>query len=380
MPRWCRAGPGRRLPLTEMLFDRTLRRELFNLSGVVFATLFTVMVTTTLIRILGRAAGGGVDTASVLPLIAFSSITSLPTLLSLTLFVSVLMALTRAYRDSEMVIWFATGQSLTAWVRPVLVFATPFVLLVALIAFVAAPWASRQQNEYRQRFEQREDVSRLAPGQFRESASASRVFFVESLSPDRLSVGNVFVTQTEGDEQSIVVASRGGVDVREGQRFLILEQGRRYDGTRNTAELRMMEFERYGIRLTPKPAVRADASARSRPTLALIADPVSVNMAELAWRIGLPLSAVLLALLAIPLSFVNPRVGRSANLIMALLVYVTYSNLLSLSKAWIGQERVPFALGASAVHAALLAIVLLLFARRLMLVNWRAKLMPWRRA
>ncbi|MEY3665623.1 MAG: Lipopolysaccharide export system permease protein lptF [Pseudomonadota bacterium] len=99
-----------------MLFRRALLRDLANLAGVVFATLFTIMFTTSLIRWLGRAASGRVDTASVLPLIAFGAINTLSVLLVLTLFVAVLMALTRSYRDSEMVIWFSSGRSLLDWV------------------------------------------------------------------------------------------------------------------------------------------------------------------------------------------------------------------------------------------------------------------------
>jgi lipopolysaccharide export system permease protein len=192
-----------------MLFKRALRRDLVNLAGAVFATLFTVMVTTSLIRLLGRAASNRVATSDVLPLIAFASIAYIPVLLVLTLYVTVLMSLSRAYRDSEMVIWFASGQSLLAWVRPVLEFAAPFVVVIAGVAFVVGPWANRQAAEYRQRFEQREDVSLVSAGQFRESSSANRVFFVESISDDQTQVRNVFVTQFQ-DGKLTVVASSGG--------------------------------------------------------------------------------------------------------------------------------------------------------------------------
>ena len=364
-----------------MLFKKSLRRELANLAGVVFATLFTIMVTTTLIRLLGRAAGGKVDTASVLPLIAFTAINFLPVLLVLTLFVSVLMALTRAYRDSEMVIWFTSGRSLGQWVRPVVGFAAPFVLLIAALSFVVAPWAIRQSGEYQRRFEQREEVSQVAPGQFRESASAGRVFFVESLSEDQQSVRNVFVTQTKGDRLTVVVSAGGRIETEtNGDRFLVLEKGRRYDGERTSPQFRLMEFERYGLRLEPRAEAARDESAKAKPTLDLVADFTPRNQGELLWRVSLPISALTLCLLAIPLSSFNPRVGRSINLIVALLIYVTYSNLISLSQAWVAQERVAFGVGIWAVHAALLALVAVLFWRRLTLSRfafaWRRRRAP----
>ncbi len=352
-----------------MLFKTALRRDLSNLAGVVFATLFTVMVTTSLIRWLGRAANGLTDTASVLPMIAFAAINLLPVLLVLTVYVSVLMALTRAYRDSEMVIWFSSGRSLLDWILPVLGFVTPVAVLVALVAFVGGPWATRQSNEYQARFSQREDISRVSAGQFRESASAGRVFYVESLTDDNTEVRNVFVSQFDAQRELIVVSQKGQIEVMpNGDRYLVLEKGRRYDGEPGSSSLRLMEFERYGLLLEGRADVSGSgASARTMGLLDLLADPSRTNLAELNWRLSLPISAFLMALLAIPLSAVNPRLGRSVNLILALLIYVVYNNMLSVVSAWIGQGRLPFLVGVWVVHAALAVVIAFLFWRRIRL-------------
>ena len=355
-----------------MLFSKVLRRDLANAAGVVFASLFTIMVTTTLIRLLGRAAGGKVDTASVMPLIAFSAFNFLSVLLVLTLFMSVLMVLSRAYRDAEMVIWFSSGQSLTAWIRPLFRFAAPFILLITVTAFFIAPWANRQAAEYRQRFEQRDDLSQIAAGQFRESVSASRVFFVESLAEDGLSVSNIFVSQRSPKGDTVVVANRGSIEVEGKDRFLVLQQGRRYDslgtlvaGASSDATVRMLEFERYGLRIDPQAVQMGQESSKILSTAALVRNPTSRNLGELLWRLSLPLSACVLVVLAIPLSYVNSRVGRSVNLIVALLLYILYNSLLSLSQAWVNTGKLSFGVGIWAVHALLLSIALLLFWRRL---------------
>ncbi|MCO5107771.1 MAG: LPS export ABC transporter permease LptF [Burkholderiaceae bacterium] len=354
-----------------MLFKKALRRDLVNLAGTVFATLFVIMLTTSLIRLLGRAAGGRVDTGSVLPLIAFNAITILPVLLVLTIYIAVLMSLTRAYRDSEMVIWFASGQSLAAWVRPVLGFAAPIALLIALIAFFVSPWAERQASEYQQRFAQREDVSQVSAGRFRESVSANRVFFVEELNEAQTEVRNVFVTQRRGDLVTVVVSRAGRIEnERDGTRFLVLEDGRRYDGAEGRPDFRLMEFERYGLRLEPRNPPLADQRAKVKSTLELLQDPTPRHLGELSWRISLPVSALLMALLAIPLSAINPRVGRSINLLVALLLYVTYSNLISLVQAWIAGEKLPFSIGAWALHVIVLALAGVLFWRRTTLPRW----------
>lgn len=351
-----------------MLFERALRRDLTNLAGAVFATLFTIMVTTTLIRLLGRAASNRVATADVLPLIAFTSINYVPTLLVLTVYVTVLMALSRAYRDSEMVIWFSSGLGLNQWIRPVLSFAAPFVFLIAAVALFVGPWANRQAAEYRVRFEQREDVSQVAAGQFRESAAANRVFFVESISEDQAQVRNVFVTQRTGNALT-VVASTGGRIMSEpgGDRYLVLEEGRRWDGDWGGAAFRLMEFERYGVMLQPKSSRLTDESARVKTTWALISQPSAAHQGELVWRMGLPISGVIVALLAIPLAFVNPRVGQSINLVIAVLIYVVYNNLTGIMQAWVSQGRLSFPVGLVATHAVVLAITVWLFWRRLSL-------------
>lgn len=363
-----------------MLFKTALRRDLSNLAGVVFATLFTVMVTTSLIRWLGRAANGLTDTASVLPMIAFGAINLLPVLLVLTVYVAVLMALTRAYRDSEMVIWFSSGRSLTDWIAPVLGFVTPVAALVALVAFIGGPWATQQSNEYQTRFSQREDISRVSAGQFRESASAGRVFYVESLNDDNTEVRNVFVAQTDAQREVIVVSQRGQIEtMSNGDRYLVLENGRRYDGEPGSASLRLMEFDRYGLLLEGRAdGSGAASSARTISVAQILADPSPINLAELHWRLSLPISAFMMALLAIPLSAVNPRMGRSVNLILALLIYVVYNNMLSVVSAWIGQGRVSFSLGVWVVHAGLAVVIVFLFWRRIALPRRWLRLPRWR--
>ena len=351
-----------------MIFRQSLRRDLNSVAGVMFATLFTILVTTSLIRFLNRATSDRIASSDILPLIAFNAIGFIPVLLVLTVFLSVLMVLARAWRDSEMVIWFASGQSLTAWIRPVMMFVLPYAAVVAAVTFVLSPWANQQIAELRERFNQREDVSMVAPGQFRESTSSNRVFFVESMSPDKSTVSNVFVVQHNGPRM-VVVASRGGhVKIEEnGDRFLVLEDGRRYDGTWGTPEYSLMEFLRYGVRLDPKPVNTQIESVRGMATPDLLQLSSSAARGELAYRVGLPISVFVIALLAIPLSFVNPRLGSSVNLVIGVLIYFTYSNLNSVVRSWITQEKLSFGVGVWLTHVLVLGLALYMFRKRLTL-------------
>lgn len=350
-----------------MIFQRALKRELYSTAGGVFLTLFTITVTMMLIRILGQAAKGRVASEDVIALLGFTALNYMPIILILTGFVAVLLVVTRSYQDSEMVVWFASGQSLTKWLRPVLEFALPIVVLVALLGFVATPWAYRQSAEFRERFEKREDIARISPGKFQESAAAQRVFFVEKMADDLNTVGNVFINSVKNGEVITVVSQNGTIETNElGEKFVVLEDGVRYDEALDQSDFRIMEFEKYTAYITPKGDVSvSDNSTRSMTTLELLRDTNSKKKGELVWRIGLPFMAVLLMLLAIPLGFVNPRAGRSFNLIIAVLLYMTYSNLSSFIQAYVGQNKLAFGLGWWPLHLVVALIVIMLFALRL---------------
>ncbi len=357
-----------------MIFQRALLREFANLAVAVFLSLFLIALTTRLIRLLGQAAGGKIPSDAVIAFLGFFALHVLPVLLSLTLFITVLLALTRSYRDSEMVIWFNSGLSLAAWMKPVLTFAGPLVLVIALLSFFISPWAAQMSEQYRSRVDARDDVSRVEPGAFGESRSRERVFFVESIAGDQSSVQNVFVNSLQHRRMGVMMSERGYAETAaNGDRFLVLLGGRRYEGTPGDADFRLMEFGRYATRIETREGDEPVATHKSLSTLALMESPTRSNLGELLWRIGMPLSALLLALLAIPMSFVNPCAGRSVNLLFALLTYMVYSNLLSVSQARVAQGKLAFATGWWMVHAVMLAVLLALFAQRMgwLRLRWR---------
>ena len=348
-----------------MIFHKSLLRELTSTALATFLVLLGIVLTTQLVRLLSLAAGGAITSASVIALLGFTLIGLLPTLLSLTLFIAVLMTLSRAYRDSEMVVWFACGLSLTRWVRPVLMFALPLVFIIAVLGFGLSPWAAGKAEDVRKSLDSRDDASVIMPGVFRESRQADRVYFVEDVSSIDNRVANVFVSSTQQGKAAVVVAQHGLQHTEtNGDRFLVLENGYRYEGEPGRADFKIYEFERYTVRIEAREAVRAPGT-KNLQTLALIELGEPRHLAELSWRIGLPLSALLLALLAIPLSFVNPRAGRSINLIVAVLVYTIYLNMLSVIQAYIAQSRLHLVPGIVIVHAVVVVLLLALFYRRL---------------
>lgn len=359
------------------IFHRSLLREFTSLAIAICVILLAISLTTLLIRLLGRAASGAIAGEAVLAFLGFTTINYLPVMLSLTLFLSILMTLTRWYSDSEMMVWFSSGQGLRRWIAPVMAFTLPVALLVGVLSMGLSPWALRKSAEYQRQLETRDDVSLLAPGVFRESKGADRVFFIETLSDDQGMVNNVFVQSIHGNRIGVVVAKQGVQRMeKNGDKFLVLQQGRRYEGRPGALDYRVVDFDSYALRIEPYEAKIQAPPTKALPTPALWKQGTRAQIAELHWRLAQPISNVVLALLAIPLSFVNPRSGRSLNLLAALFVYTIYMSLLSTSQAWLAQGKIPSAIGLWPVHALMLAAFAVLFYRR---SGGSAVKLSWRR-
>jgi lipopolysaccharide export system permease protein len=355
-----------------VIFERSLIREFSLVAIAVVAVLLALILTRLLILLLGQAASGEVPAGAVIGLIAFGMFTYLPVLLSIAAFIAVLLTLTRSFRDSEMTVWFTSGLSIAAWVKPVLRFAIPIALVCAVLSLVVAPWSLAQGREYQRLLESRDEISSVTPGVFRESRQADRVFFVDKLSERNDVVNNVFVQSTQNNRLGVMVAQKGYVETeKNGDRFVVLLNGRRYEGTPGTLDYRTVDFERYMLRIEPKEAKRdATPPAKAIGTLELLRNRTPHNVAELHWRLALPLAVVLMALFAVPLSFVNPRTGRSWNLVMAVLAYALYNNLLSIFQAWTAQGKIPLWLGLWPVHLAVVAVLAFLLSRQMVSRRW----------
>jgi lipopolysaccharide export system permease protein len=349
-----------------VIYQRSLLREMSNYAIAIFVALLGLAATSVMIRLLGRAAGGSLPLEAVLGLVGFTALNYIPVLLAVTLFVSVLAGLSRSHRDSEMVIWSGVGLSPMDWIRPVMKFAGPLIVVIAALVLVLSPWASERADEYRNRLESQEDVSLISPGVFREPPSGKAVFFIESMDSEKQTVENVFIAGSQHGRDGVVVSRRGYIETTaEGDRYAVLVDGRRYEGVPGTADYRVMEFKRYAVLIQAKRRAPSYRWPGSVPTLDLVREPENrAWRAELMRRIGLPLVALNLALLAIPLASVNPRATRSLNLVFAVLAYLVYSNLLNILQAWVAQGRLSFALGWWILHAGMLALTMLLFWHR----------------
>jgi lipopolysaccharide export system permease protein len=253
--------------------------------------------------------------------------------------------------------------------RPVLVFSLPIIALIAYLSIVVTPWASAKGVQFVEQMQGRDELAAISPGVFKESSQADRVFFVESFDELGNKVKNIFVQSFQHQKLGIMVAQTGYRKVEEnGDTFLVMENGKRYEGKPDTPEFSVTKFERYAIREKPAEIKHEAPGIKSTSSQELMKSDYRGSKAELHWRLAVPISALILVLLAIPLSFVDPRAGRSANLMMALLIYIIYSNLLSVMRIKIVQGKISTLVGMWPVHAIFLALAFYLVYRRLFLL------------
>ncbi len=323
-----------------MLFHSSIRKDLARSFGATVVVLATIVMTIILIRTLGQATRGSVNPSEVMLVMGLTVIGHLTTILTLSLFIAVVSTLSRMYADSEMVIWFSSGQGLMFFTKPLFQFAWPILLGIALLALFVWPWSNQQISDLRNRYEQRNDIERVAPGQFQESAGGKRVFFIDKDSANNQTGKHVFVSSLDGDIETITTARQGQIEWLKGERFLSLQQGQQMLRNHQTGEVRVTEFKNYQLLIDPSYKLsNTEIQSKMVSTLGLLKEPTTINLGELSWRLGLALAAFNLMIMGLAVASVNPRVGKSYHLAVALFCFVGYYNMVNVGQNWIASGR-----------------------------------------
>jgi len=334
-----------------MLFHSSIRKELARTFGATLLILVTVVMTTTVIRTLSEATRGVFNPSDVMVIMGYSVFSQLPVILSFSLFFAVVSVLTRMYRDSEMVIWLGGGKGIASLLRPLLRFAWPIFVLILALALVVLPWAFGRIEDLRDQFQKRSDIARVEPGQFQESASGDKVFFIDKDSSNKEQGVNVFLVTREALTETITSADKGTVQVVDGIKMLVLENGQRLELYKDNKESQLTSFTRYVVKIGfEEPTARAFAPASTLSSLELLASSDPRYHGELVWRMGFFLAAVNVVFLGLAVSGFNPRVGRVSNLVFAFLAFLVYFNFLALGKNWVETGKMSALMQLSSLH------------------------------
>lgn len=351
-----------------MIFRRALLRELTTNAVYVFVVLVAIFIAQILVKLIGAASAGTLPTEALLPLVGFRIITLLAPLIVISAFVAILLTLSRSWRDSEMAIWMSSGQSLLSWIAPVMMFALPMMAVAMVLSTMLSPWAERRSVEYLRVLEARDELSIVAPGIFQELRKKRQVYFVESVNLIDGKIKNVFVFADDPAGPTLVRAEQGFLyEDKGGERYVILDNGHRVRraGVKSGAnEYEIASFERYGIRMSANEIKDDPFEERAKSTTMLLAERSPTGLGQVFYRFSVPLAGIALALLAIPLAYVNPRLGRSINLIIAILLLMITLNMMNIMQSQIGKQTISLPTALLVFHGILALIVFAIFYRR----------------
>lgn len=349
-----------------MVLDRYLVRDALAAWLAVTIVLLAIMLASRFAFFLALSAKGDLPPDLLFKVVALSSLRYLVLLVPVSLLLGVMLSLGRLYKDNEVAALTGCGVSLSRFYRPYLVLGVGMAVATAVLAFAISPWAARQSDYLLKDAKRLVQYTPFEAGRFKSVADGKAVFYTSEISPDGSRLGEVLALIKEDGGTTLLSARQGTqtIDPETGERRISLEQGQRSRVVAGIAETERADFDKLATRITPPDFVFSSGSRAIRSTASLIASNEPKDRAELHWRIAAPISALLLVLLAVPLAHTAPRSGRYGKLVLGILVYLAYSNFLSLGQNWMAKGKLPPELGLWWVHALFLVLALILIARR----------------
>jgi lipopolysaccharide export system permease protein len=341
-------------------------KEVVRTFAGVFLVLFLIILSTQLLRSLSAVVEGKIALDFLFSLLFLKNIASLTLILPLTLFLSILLALSRLYKDSEMVALSACGIGPATLLGSVLIILSSFIFMEMGLALVLAPWANNKMQYAEESFKAEADIELITPGQFNVADNGLRVLYTEKM-PVPSQLENVFLHIDNGDNSSVMASNKAHIitDQRQGARYIVFQNGNRYDGASGSLDYRQIQFKDYGVLLEGKVLGQITPDRESVPTLELWGSDQLKYQAELQWRISQILMMLLLAMIAVPLSKSAPRQGRYAKMALAILLYVVYSNLLVVAMNWVRKGVINPIIGMWWVHILFALLFMVLFVRQM---------------
>lgn len=354
-----------------MILFRYLCKEIYSSIIGITVVLLVIFVTDQFMHYLRDAASGQITMTAVMQIMSLQIPLLLGYLLPLALYLSILIGYGRLYADNEMTIMSSSGFSRAQLMQMTLTMA----LFVTLIVGVLMLWLVPIIEDYRTKIVDKAvsaaSIKKIVPKRFQGMHDGS-VIYVDSLDRDSKTMREVFMARLPNDHNptwDVMWSKQAREKTIKGLdgNFIVFDEGRRYQGTPGEKNIREISFKQYGVQLTAA-HVHISDWPNDVPTgalLTLIKSEKDVSkrhrlQAMWQWRLAMPISVLLFTLLAIPLSEINPRAGKFARILPAILIYIAYADLMFLGRAWIERGAISPSLGLWWIHGAALFLAVLL--------------------
>ncbi len=343
-------------PALLVIITRYLVKETFTTLFGVLLVLMLIASTGQLVEQFSKVAEGTIKADTVMTLFGIYSLTTVPFIVPLALYLGILLALSRLYMNSELTVLEACGYGPWRLLGPVLLVAVTMGAVQGAFTLWLSPWASFQGERMEKLMQKSLSIEGITPGRFRSLPEGMGVIYAERISEDRTRVYNVFAqVRLRDGHETLLVAESGHLeeDRDSGARYLVLENGHRYEGRPGRDDFAVIRFERHGLRMRAPAERGIDYHLRAVPTAELWQRPQQPGYgAELQWRIAWAVLVPVLALLAVPLSRTSPRSGRYGRLALAFVFYLVINNLMNVARSWLEAGKVPPVPGIWWVHVA----------------------------
>jgi len=339
------------------VMDRMIISDLLKTILSVLAVLVIIIVSRNLIKILKMAVDGIISTEAIVSILGLKIILASVTFIVPAVFVGVLMVLGRMYRDQEMSALASAGVGVWELYISVFKVIIPFILLAAWMSLYLSPWASDKVEQVIYEQKQSIGVRAIGEGKFSEYNSGDLIFYVEKITDDNI-MHDVFVQSRSGTGVGILTAESAEVRVLQDDIYIVFINGERVLGQPGDVDYIFETFAQYGMRLEDNSGIKVDI-IEGIATQKLLKTEDIKELRELYHRLSVPISILVLTIMAVPLAQVSPRGGVYGNLAAAFLIYFSFANFEKVSGSWMVKGEIPPWLGFWGVY--LFASVLIVF-------------------
>lgn len=335
------------------ILDRYILREFLFGSLAAIVVLLVIFTGSTFADVVNKVATGRLPGGVMFTVLGLNLVNTLQALLPMGMFLGMLLALGRMYRDSEMHVLSASGFGPPGLLKPAAIFGAGAGIVVALVALWLGPLAARTSNAEVEQANRSVIAAGLEAGRFTSLAGRGGIIFANTVSPDGTRLGRLFVESERVGKDgvtsiSVITADHGNLfhEGREDNRFIALHEGHRYDLRLGHDNWRMMQFRRNDIALSPPSADSDQTDPESlRTTASLVGDRDPAARAELQWRIAIPFGPLVLTMLALPMARQAPRSSPTGRILIAVLVYLIMMNLMTLARNFIATGKLAAPIG-----------------------------------
>ncbi|MGF1682073.1 LPS export ABC transporter permease LptF [Photobacterium minamisatsumaniensis] len=347
-----------------MIIVRYLTRETLKSQFAVLFVLFLVFISQKFIRILADATEGSIPSDLIVTLLGLYMPSMALLMLPLSLYIGILLTFGRLYAESEITVMNATGIGNKFLIQAALWLAIITGGIAAFNALWLAPWTVAKTEQLMEQVKADSGLELLVKGQFRESPDGKAVVFVNDITDGGSRLDKVFVAQLEARDTlrpSVLVSDRGYVsELNDGRQVLDLKEGTRYEGIPTRLDYSITDFDDYQALIGQRAVREAKRDWDALPTFELMQRPELAAKAEFQWRMSLVIAIPLLTMVVVPLSAVNPRQGRFAKLVPAVLLYLTYFLAISAAKSAVEDGSLSSGVGLWAINVVMLIIAIAL--------------------